>query len=544
MLDDISHWVFLALASPVTLEISYTDRFDSVLRSQLAILKLISRRMDETEELLQRIAASPKVQVKKEYYLSSSSFRREDPVSLRWAARNPGESCVLASRNVISHDVYENHFILFFLNQLERRLVFLQHVTDRTVRDKDAEIRRERSYSSQNLVQRLEEQKQKAVELQNRCLALQARLGLLRNLEFLKDVIFIPSQFRLIYSLALTQDFNYSRVFALYRELGRDEEVKRLDRVRSFVDGLTALGVEANWRIYEYWTFFALRSQLVALRFHPQDDRELLQMIVSDVLDPRLESGRCITLVGDNQIYDSRTIRLYYNQAYRDGNGRELARPDVTMEIWQRGRLIARFIFDAKYKTYTAAMGKNSKDWFWEKDFFRASTRYQDGDSVNGGVIDKSQGVFLLHINTQDEWLENYGAFIQGAEGAPLKVNAHRFGFIPVVPGKLTQLRMLLGMIFLVKLQLQLDICWTCGSTEVRQEPYRSQYGKEQANKRVCQKCGHEWWVSQCSCGFPLFKGNFSFQVQHRAVQPSCQCDGYVCPGCGKCVCGKQVVSV
>ncbi|HOT92454.1 MAG TPA: DUF2357 domain-containing protein [Anaerolineae bacterium] len=546
MLDDISHWIFFEIASPVTLDIGYTDRFTRSLRSQQAVLDLMSKYIGEIEEILQRIAVSPRRQIKKEYYLTSRDPKRQDPVTARWSQQNPSDTHNKAFRNVSSYDVYENRFVLFFINQLEQRLAFLHHLADLSAKDKEKEIRKERSYNNSHQLEILEKQKQEAVAFGDRCLDLSRRLQLLRSIEFLKGVDFTPSQFRLNFSLALTQDFNYSRIFQFYQELGRDKAIERLDRVKTFTDALVSLGVKATHQIYEYWTFFAIYNELISLHFYPQNEDDITDMINNDVLNPYLRPGAMITLIGEKSLYPDITIRLCYDKAYLRG-AKEVARPDIVMEIWWKRQLRACFVFDAKYKTYTDQTGKNSVKWFWERnreekgDFFKISVLYQDGKFIPGGVIDKSRGAFLLHINTQDKWFENYGAIVQMSENGSWERNAHRFGFIPVVPGKLMTLRTLLSMIFLIKLEIDADICWTCSSTDVRKEVYHSQYGTEKENRRICQKCGHEWWIQRCSCGFPLFKGNFSFQIQHQELQPSSKCNGYICPGCGKCVCGATI---
>jgi len=544
MLDDMSHWVFSALASPIKLDIGHTERFTSVLRSQQIILDLIGKRIDELGEILQRIAVAPRKQIRKQYYPVAHSAGRQDAVTVRWMARNPADSRTLAFRNVSSYSVYENRFVLFFISQLERRLVFLQRIADRTVREKEKEIKDEKRYHNIDRVRDLEKQRQEASGFGEKCLELRNRLHRFRNLEFLRGVAFDPNQFCLNYPLALTQDFNYSRVFTFYRELGREKGIERLDRLRGFVEGLLSVGVEATSKVYEYWIFFAIYNELLRLHFHPEGEDELLQVIDSDLLTPRLKPGSSVTLTGDKVLHGSMQIRLYYEREYgKRRDGRPKACPDVTMEVWRSKHLVARFIFDAKYKDYADPTGKNSEKGFYN-DLSQVATKYQDGRLVSVGVIDKSQGAFLLHVNTYDDWFENYGAFIQRSRNGPWKRNAYRYGFVPVVPGNLKPLRTLLAMLFLIKLQADLDICWMCGSTDVRKEVYHSQYGTIKENRRICQRCGHEWWVTPCSCGFPLPKGEFSFTLQHKSVQPSSPCTGYFCPGCGKCVCGASIEQV
>ncbi len=540
MLDDISHWLFFSLASSVKLDIGYTDRFTQAVRAQQALLGLIEKRLSEVEEILHIIAGDPRRKINKEYYLTNSQDRLpEDAVTQRWKAQNLIDNRALTFRNVVSTDVYENRFILFFLSQLERRLAFLQHIAERTLQELANQIREKTKYQDSDAIENLNLQKREAEDFRKRCVELQEVIHRLRNLDFLRGIVFSPADFRLIYSLGLTQDFNYSRVFEFYRELGRDQNIERLDLIREFSDTLLSLGVKATKEIYEYWIFFAIRDELIRLHFTPRSEEEALQMIQADVLTPCLKSGSSVTLVGEKQIYGDLTITLYYDKRYYSG-GKEVARPDVTMEI-RRGQQLYRFLFDAKYKDYTSTERLNSKARFWQEDLYQVSRRYQE-------MISDGKGAFLLHTNTHDEWLENFGTVVQEREGGPWKKNAHRYGFVPAVPGRLTSLRSLLVMIFLVKMQLDVDICWVCGSTDVRKETYQSQYsGAPKENHRICQKCGHEWWVNHCSCGFPLFKDKddkLGFQIQHKKVQPKTTCSGYICPGCGKCACGATVEQI
>lgn len=542
MLDDISHWLFFSLASSVKLDIGYTDRFTQAIRAQQVLLELIEKRLSEVEEILHIIAGDPRKKINKEYYWTNAQDHLpEDAVTLRWQAQNVMENRVLTFRNVVSTDVYENRFILFFLSQLERRLAFLQHIAEQTLQELENQIREKTKYKDSDAIENLNRQKGEAENFRKRCVELQEVIHRLRNLDFLRGIVFSPADFRLIYSLGLTQDFNYSRVFEFYRELGRDQNIERLDRIREFSDTLLSLGVEATRKIYEYWIFFAIRDELIRLHFTPRSEEEALQMIQADVLTPCLKSGSSVTLVGEKQIYGDLTITLYYDKQYYFW-GKEVARPDVTMEIRHGQYLLYRFLFDAKYKDYASEEEKNSETWFWKKDLRQVSERYQEP------WIPNSKGAFLLHTNTHDEWLENFGTVVQESEGGRWKVNAHRYGFVPAVPGRLTSLRSLLVMIFLVKMQLDLDICWICGSTDVRKETYQSQYsGAQKENHRICQKCGHEWWVNHCGCGFPLFKDKddkLGFQIQHKKVQPKMSCSGYICPGCGKCACGATVEQI
>lgn len=538
MLSDIRHWMFFSLSSPVTQDIGYTDRFDTALHSHVAVLELIGQRIEEIEAAIFLMAGAPRSRIQKRHFVTHVPNNQIDPEAIRWSARHPGDLKSLDSINATSYDIYENQFVVFFLEQLKRRLVFFEAAASRTIQQKELEIRNARRYRSGNTStteeNRLEGQRRKACALREKSGSLRSRLDKLRQLEFLREVTFIPSHFQLTYSLALTQDFTYSRIFALYLELGRDENIKRLDRVMDFVHRLSTLGVEATNQIYEYWTFLAVFNELMRLHFKPKDGEDLLQMIASDTLEPRFQKERAVTFVGDRDLHGDMKLKLHYNLSY----GNDAARPDITLEV-SRQRQVTRFLFDAKYKNYTDASGLNSVEHFWNEDFKQFSSKYQAPEA--GGKIDHSSGAFLFHTNTRDKWYENYGAVVQNAKGGPWVFNAHRYGFIPVVPGALTQLRTLLAMIFMVKLQIGFDMCWACGSTEVEKQTYTSQDGVERPNKRHCPRCDNEWWQNNCSCGFPLYKGEFHFQVKHNRIDPGSKCQGNICPGCGRCVCGQQV---
>ncbi|MCE7980382.1 MAG: DUF2357 domain-containing protein [Caldilinea sp. CFX5] len=538
MLDDISHWIFFSIASPVALGIGYSDKFSQILRSQQLLLDQIRNSIDTIEQILQQIARAPKKKIVKEYYRTTHLHKPQDRVTLHWAEQNPAEARSMAFRNVTSYDVYENHFILFFLHRLEHRLAFLRRILDSTLKDKRREMKQQQQYEKSSLLHSLGLQEQQVLTLNQTTASLQSRLKRLTQLDFLKGITFSPALFRLNFSLTLSQDFHYSRLFAFYRELGCDSAIERLDLVTRFIDALTALGVKETYKIYEYWTFFALYHELIRLHFYPKHEDELLQAINDDVLNPYLKAGSCVTLLGDENVYDNIVLSLYYDRTYSYQN----RRPDITLDVSQRQRLRARFIFDAKYKSYTDATGQNSLPYFWAEDFFKVTDPYQK--LRNGLHTDQPLTAFLLHIQSQDKWFENYGAIIQRSADGPYTSNAHRYGFIPVVPGNLLPLRSLLTMLFLIKLEVDVEQCWACGSTHVRKESYRNQQGTETGNHRVCENCGHQWWLQRCKCGFPLYKGNFSFQLQHRSIQPESNCAGYVCPGCGSCFCGKRVVTI
>lgn len=549
MLSDIRHWMFFAWSSPVTQDIGYTDRFDTALHSNLTILELIGQRIDGIEAAIFQMAGSPRSRIQKRHYVTDAPLNQTNAEAIRWSARHPGDLRSLDSRNVTTYDIYENQFVVFFLEQMKRRLMFFEAAASRTIQQKEIEIRNADRYGNTTEENKLEDQRRRACALREKSGLLRSRLDKLRQLEFLREVTFVPSHFQLTYSLALTQDFTYSRIFALYLELGRDETIKRLDRVVDFVDRLFTLGVEATHQIYEYWTFLAVFNELLRLHFEPKDGEHLLQMIASDSLVPRLQSGGSITLVGDDRLYGNMTLRLHYDKPYqhprrKKTNPKEDARPDITLEIYRDGQLSARFLFDAKYKNYTDACDLNSaNEGFWQKDFRQISSKYQNPEG--GGVIDLSRGAFLFHANTRDKWYENYGAVVQNEEGGPWALNAHRYGFIPVVPGALTQLRTLLAMIFLVQLNVGFDLCWICGSTDVEHLPYRSQDGVERPNCRKCRRCGNEWWTNNCSnpnCRSPFFRGKFHFHVQHVDIDAASNCPGIVCYRCGRCFCRPEPV--
>jgi hypothetical protein len=533
MLDDISHWVFSSLGSPVREGVDYTDRSTRVIRSQQAILDVIEKRINEAEITLQSIANAPRMQTQREYLKSPYDVGKQDSVTMRWLMRNPEESNFLIPRTGISYDVYENRFILFFLDQLKRRLSLIQCLAQETIAEKGYQIRKEQRYSNNgDRVEKYNRERREAEEIYRRCIVLINRLDRLRNLEFLQGVNFDPRQFSLQFSLALTQDFHYGHLFAIYQQIGREEGIQRLDRIRRFKEGLASIGLEATSKIYEYWIFFAVCTELIRLHFHPIADDPLLQAIDQGKLVPEIRPGSPVTLIGDRKIYGDMRIDVYYEKEFGKGrDGKPLACPDVTLEIWRGKALRGRLVFDAKYKDYTAPVTKED----FHKDQEQVSRKYQDEPT---GVIRNSLGAFLLHV-TQEREFENYGAFMK-TNGFWIK-NGHRYGFVPVVPGNLKPLRTLLAMLFMVKLQADVDICWVCGSTDI-QRP--SQSGTIKENKRVCQVCGHEWWMSECGCGFPLPKGEFSFVLRHRDVDPKSKCPGYFCPGCGKCFCGVNIAGI
>lgn len=556
MLDDISYWIFFSSLSPVALGITYNDKISQILHSQQALLAQISTDMAEIERVLRQIIQSPKKQIRKEYYRTPQLQKPQDRYTLQWAEQNPSDSMALAFRNITSYDIYENQFIKFFLDQLRQRLTFLQRLMATFVKSKrhdiirENDINQEKGPAYQRSLSTLRQQEQKAVELGRAIEKLQSRLKRLDTLDFLRDVTFSPTQFRLHFSLTLTQDFNYSRLFALYRELGHKNAIERLDRVARFIKGLTTLGVKETHKIYEYWAFFALYYELLHLHFYPENEDALLGMITDDGINPYLQPNSSVTLIG-GEVYSDIKVKLYYERSFKNRYAKniaegEFARPDITMDVYQNQILTARFLFDAKYKSYSGDGALNTRDYFWERDFPQVAQKYQD-DQVKIDLVNKENiTAFLLHTITQKRWFENYGAVVQQPTGLWMN-RSHRYGFIPVVPGNLMPLRTLLILLFATKLKLGVDICWACGSTKIRKELRQSKHGTEKDNARICEECGHKWWVQHCKrkdCGFPLFKGNLSFQIQHQKVQPSSGCNGYICPSCGQCLCGQRVTKI
>lgn len=544
MLDDISHWVFSALASPVEMPVGLKSQPAEVILPQEPLLNLINEHIDEIEGALHSIAAAPRRQIQQQYSLSRHETGRQDAVTTRWMLRNPDDSVSLVPRNVASCDVYENQFVCFFLDLLLRRLSFIQRLAKMTKEEREREKEKERRYGKANndkKIERYERECRRAEEVIHQCEELQRRIRRLRSLDFLRDVHFDTHRFSLHFSLGLTQDFYYGRLFDLYRTIGRDTGMERLDRLRNFIDGLTSMGMERTSQIYEYWTFFAVCRELVRLHFRPEHE-DVLEYILTEVIDrdnltPRFRPGAHITLIGEPQIYGDMKIHVYYEREFGKGNdGLPLACPDVTIEVYTGRQLRGRLILDAKYKNYADGAAE-----YFDEDRRQVKEKYQDPSKSLDGKIPDSIGAFLLHVTKQRRF-ENYGACVE--ENGSWKKNGHRYGFVPVVPGDLRPLRTLLAMLFLIKLEADVAICWVCGSTDVRKQPYRDQSGTLKENKWKCQRCGHEWWMNKCKCGFPLPKGEFSFILQHRDIDPDSSCTGYFCPGCGRCVCGADIEKI
>ena len=519
MLDDISHWIFFELASSVKVEIDYSNKYSKALRSQQTIFNLIKMRMPEIETIIQQISLSPRQEIRKEYYPTSKTAVRYNPTTLRLASRSADETRSFTYRNRISYNVYENRFILFFFDQLKQRLFFLQEAVKRTIKDIENDIQLTEIYSdSERQVEELKRQLQEAKEFLIDSRKLLKHFEQLESIKFLRSTLFLPEHFTLSYSLGLTQDFNYGRIFSFYQELALQEDIKQLDIVRNFKKGLLSLGVKRTSKLYEYWTFFAVYKTLIELHFYPENDSGLLNIIKSDTLIPRLEAGKSIRFFDKDRLYEGIRIHLFYDKVYYNKKtGKENARPDITMEVWD-GRVRKRFLFDAKYKNWDDGNAKsvNSKKKFWESDI-KTVKKYSLPK-----LISDSEVAFLFHTNTSDPWFENYGAFIQDKENGKWRINSHKYGFIPVVPGETIHLRTLLAMIFLVKLEKRPKICFACGSTDI-----------EDLGKRIiCNVCHYEWQTSYCGlCRYePLYRSReFNFQ-------PYCKkCGLSICPKCGKC---------
>ena len=399
-------------------------------------------------------------------------------------------------------------------------------------------IRRQKIYRNSARLPQLETELAEAERLRDKCLQIQVLMRRLTYLDFLQDLDFDASQFRLAYSLSLTQNQQYSQIFRLYLELTQNELMKCLDWQIDYTKKLLALGMRASNELYEYWVFFSILRQLQELHFSLEDTSALDSLINSDVLDARLQAGSKLTLIGEPNIYGDCRVTLFMTIPFMmvaDKSDRG-SRPDVTMRI-QHGRSTAHVAIDAKYKTYNNPSGINSrtKDGF-EKDFDQCVSSQKE---VKPNCI----GAFILHLSPASD-MKNYGALIKNIEGK-WECNGHRYGYIPFIPGpggSATNLRVLLSMIFMVKLEMDLKFRWACGSTDVSLNTYKPRGGSEKRNHKVCGNCGNEWWLNRCGCGFPLYKGNLSFQIEHE----NCPKGGgnYFCSGCGRCYCGARTIEV
>lgn len=508
MIDDMAHWLFVAVASDVELDIDLTDRLARTIRAHQLILSLIERQLPELEATLRRIDVLPRRQLRKQYFQTADDSLPQDGVTQRWQARHVDPGRRLTYRHITSFDVYENHFVLFFLDQLHRRLTFLQQVVERTEVELARQQREAKRFQNQRRIEELERQHREVHAFAERVLSLQRALLALRNLSFLRSLAYDPANFQLTYSLALTQDLNYSRIFQMYQELGRDTMLRRLDRVQHFTKHLTSLGVKATHVIYEYWAFLAVFNELLSMGFARADEHQLLDIIDDNVLAPSLKPEGFVELFDQRNTYGDMRLRLCYERSFYE-RGVRVACPDIVLDVWKPGGTLARLVFDAKYKTYTGTSGSgNSIESLWNEDLIQVGIKYQDTKRVDGGRVPQSLGAFLLHINTDDHWFENYGAVMQYSDSAAWYYNSHRFGFIPLVPGRITPLRTLLGMLFRVKLDAGDRVCWTCFGTDIVNEVYRSTFSTERNNKWVCRSCGNTWWQQTCRCcPFPLYKG-------------------------------------
>jgi len=532
MLDDISHWVFFELASSVKKGIKYSDKISNSLYSQEAVLELIGQKVPIIEAIIKQISRSPKKKIVKRYYRTTKPFEKHDVNTLRLENQYADEMQSFTFQNEQSYNVYENRFVRFFLHQLKQRLVFLQDIIDKTIAETKREIRRETAKKKKykkyrDELEKLDYKLVKAKKLLAKCSKIKNDISKLDKIDFLEDVDFSSSQFTIIYSLGLIQDFNYGRVFSLYRELALQEDIKHLDIVKGFKDGLFSLGIQNTSKIYEQWTFLALYKTLTDLHFSPKEGSGLLSLLKDDTLIPSLMRNKEVHFVDEENIYGGIDIFLFYDKPYFNKDRSEKARPDITMEILDRyNRKRFRFLFDAKYKTWDEGGNKkNNKNAFWQDYNKQLVGKY----SPKRGRVSDVHGAFFFHTNTSDAWFKNYGSFIQDEENGKWRANNHNYGFIPVVPGsgEPVHLKTLLAMIFLFKMEITPKICWTCGSTNI----------DDRGKGVVCNDCGKDWKMTHCgicknnSCHVPLYRNkNYTFQ-------PLCEkCGGMtICPSCGKC---------
>ena len=453
MLEDISHWLHTSLHRRTEHELTPETRnsTDNSLKADLETFYRVRRHVNRLEDILQRINSAPEEEIRKVYKQTRSDSPREDSRTLRWNEARSGAPESLTYDSTRTFDVYENRFILFVLHRLDQLLLTVENSAVKTEEKLAGALRETKRLYRQgdrdeSQLHDAKKDHQKSQEVLDEISNLRDQLRKMERYPFLREVSYDPSQFQISFSLTLTQNINYSQVFSVYRNLRQDSRLRRLSEISQFVEGISSLGVQRTWQVYEYWTFFATYKTLLELGFSEDAEEGIIGMIDQETLTPGLKSGERMILrynpperesdqdMGEIDLSGLK-LHLWYEKSFWNGRskqGNPVARPDITVEVYHGRYLVGRFILDAKYKT--KEVSKNGS--FSEAR--RQARKHQA--KVASGVIEDGMGAFFLHI---DEDEKDFDAM------RCMKGDKRWLGHIPVLPGDINDLKVLLERDFL-----------------------------------------------------------------------------------------------
>jgi hypothetical protein len=449
MLEDISHWLHTSLHRRTEHELTpeTRDSTDNSLKADLETFYRVRRHVNRLEDILKRINSAPEEEIRKVYKQTRSDSPREDSRTLRWNEARSGAPESLTYDSTRTFDVYENRFILFVLHRLDQLLLTVENSAIKTEEKLAGALRETKRLYRQgdrepSQHHDAKKDHQKSQEILDEISNLRDQLRKMERYPFLREVSYDPSQFQISFSLTLTQDINYSQVFSVYRNLRQDSRLRRLSEISQFVEGISSLGVQRTWQVYEYWTFFATYKTLLELGFSEDTKERIIGIIDQETLTPGLKSEERVILhytesdqdTGESDLSGLK-LHLWYEKPCWNGRskqGNPAARPDITVEVYHGRYLVGRFILDAKYKTKEVSENGSFRG-------ARKQARTHQAKEANG-VIEEGMGAFFLHIDSDEKHFDP----VRCMEG-----DKRWLGHIPVLPGDVNDLKVLLERDFL-----------------------------------------------------------------------------------------------
>lgn len=416
MLEDISHWLHASLHRKTEHETEPEGRnaADESLKADIETFYRVRRHVKKLDTALKRISRSPEEEIKNTYKQTRGDSPRQDARTIRWNEARSGLPESLTYEPTQTFDVYENRFILFLLHRLDQLLQTVEKSsakTEQKLEDKLQKLKRNNRSSRQ--INEAKKDYARIVDIIDMTSNLRGRVQKIRRYPFLRNVKYNPSQFKVSSTLTLTQNFNYSKVFSIYKKLRQDKRLRRLSNISQFVEGISTIGVRKTSQVYEYWTFFAVYKTLIKIGFEEDSESDIIGMIDQESLTPGLVPGRYVRLYfsgrsdeGREGVYPKNImIRLNYEKSFYVGENREIekAKPDITLEVFNNcDRLVGRFLMDAKYQTRDSPVGAGFKGGRTSKNGITQAEKYQN-KRLKNGRIEKGMGAFFLHVDVDEK---------------------------------------------------------------------------------------------------------------------------------------------
>jgi hypothetical protein len=530
LIHDLKRLVTLASADETTVrgmdaepELQFLTFYDRQLQE-------IGQCLDDLKATLAEIEQAPQRTVVKQYHLKTEMrVHRIDGRTIRWRAIHGAQTQgrVQTYTNIESYDVYENQFIVYVLNRLQRYLVGLTdsftHSVDQKIEDVSRRIRDWESYGEIEGEKGIEERrifkKQQLGNLRN----LKAQLEVIEQervpryrfdtdtfLRRIDELLQLPFLFEVRPSLTFTveptlvllRDPGYNAVYEGYRHI---QQTLQLDERQQIESLLERVPIERTSKLYEYWVFLQVYVELRRMGFGDAEGSLDIQSLV-DKNTFRLKPNTCLHLLGDpaSYTYREKTVEacLFYERRFGPTDSFS---PDIFIEF-TLGSAKA-MVMDAKYRCYDAPGCPE-----YEHDVtYTAYHRYKRLERYSGiddqwievkGIGDLRSQIaasFVVHSHPDEERFLDYGS----------AGHSNEYGAIPLVPEEpvfnLTNLRRLLKMFMRMHLHL-FDICWSAmHSRPVKATPIQElggEYREWWEWEYRCPVCGNRWWVNHCGiCG-------------------------------------------